>query len=69
MNQFMLNAQTLETSFPIAMEEELGSLFIKFQRGAEIIMDLTDMGHAQTPIPTVTDSSTGDVFVNENIRQ
>ena len=32
-------------------------------------MALIEMGHDQPPTPAVTDSATGDVFVNDNICQ
>ena len=32
-------------------------------------MVLIEMVHAQPPTPSVTDSTTGEVFVNNNIRQ
>ena len=52
-----------------AMESELGSLFVNWQRGAATCMALIGMIHAQPPTPSVTDSSTGDGFVNYNIHQ
>ena len=53
----------------IAMEAELGALFVNCRRGAETRMDLTDMVHAQPPTPTVVYRSTEDAFVNDSIRQ
>ena len=32
-------------------------------------MELTEMGHAQPPTPSVTDNAIGYVFINDNIRQ
>ena len=51
------------------MEEELGALFVKCQRGDALRNALEEMGHHQTPTPVVTDSATSDGFVNNNIRQ
>ena len=52
-----------------AMEAEIGYLFFNFQIGAAMCMTLIEMGYAQPPTPTVTDSATEDGFVNDNIRQ
>ena len=51
------------------MDAELGGIFLNYQIGSEICMALIDMVHAQTTTPEVTDSATGDGFVNDNIRQ
>ena len=53
----------------IAMEAELGSLFVICQIGSETRRALTEMGHDQPPNPTVTDSATREGFENDNIRQ
>ena len=52
-----------------AMEAELEDIFVNCQRGAELRMALIEMGHAQPPIPAVTESATYDVFFNDNIYQ
>ena len=52
-----------------AMEAELGSLFVNYQRGAATHMELIEMGHAQPTTPSVTYSAIGYGFVNDNIRQ
>ena len=51
------------------MEAELGNLFVNCQRGSAMCMALIDMGQVKPPTPAVTDSATGDGFVNDNIRQ
>ena len=51
------------------MESELVSFFFNYHRGAATRMALIDMGHAQPPNPEVMDSTTGDGFFNDNIRQ
>ena len=53
----------------ITMEAGLRALFVNCQRGAAMCMAIIDMGHAQPPTPALKDNSTGDVFVNDNIRQ
>ena len=60
---------TMINFLAIALEEELGALFVNFQRDVAMRIALIEMGHAQPPTPEVTDSSTGDRFVNDNIRQ
>ena len=52
-----------------ATESEIGSLFVNCQRGALTHIVLIEMGHDQPPTPAVTDSATGDGFVNDNILQ
>ena len=51
------------------LEAELGALFVNCKRGAAMCMLIIEMGHSQPPTPAVTDSATGDGFVNDNIRQ
>ena len=51
------------------MEAELGALFVNCHRGAATRIAIIDMGHTQPPTPVVTNSATGDGFVNDNIRQ
>ena len=59
----------MRNSLASEMESELGALFVNCQRGAVTYMALIEMGHAQPPTPSVTDSATGDGFVNDNILQ
>ena len=47
----------------------MGAIFVNCQRGAEMRMALTEMGHTQPLTPAVTDSTTGVGFINDNIRQ
>ena len=52
-----------------AMEEELGVLFVNFQRVAVTRMALIEKVHDQPPTPSVTNRATGDGFFNYSIRQ
>ena len=51
------------------MEAELGYIFVNCQRGTVTCMALIEMVHTHPPTPEVTDSATGEGFVNENIHQ
>ena len=52
-----------------AMEAEPGALLVNCQISTAMRMAFIEMGRAQPPTPVVTDSATGDRFVNDNIRQ
>ena len=56
---------TMRIILASTMESELGALFVNCQRGLAMRMDLTYMGHAQPPTPSMTDITTGDRFVND----
>ena len=60
---------TMRNVLASEIEAEVGALFVNCQRGAEKRMEIIEMGHSQAPNPEVTDSATGDEFVNDNIRQ
>ena len=60
---------TMKNVLASAMEAELGALFVNCQRDEVMCIALIEMGHAQPPTPAVTDSATGDGFVNDNIHQ
>ena len=51
------------------MEAELDALLVNFRIGSAMRMLLTDMVHAQLHTPALTDSTIGDGFSNDNIRQ
>ena len=53
----------------ITMEAELDALLVNFRIGSAMRMLLTDMVHAQLHTPALTDSTIGDGFSNDNIRQ
>ena len=51
------------------MEENLGSIFVNFQKGTAMCMAEIEMDYTQLPTPEVRDITTGDGFANDNIRQ
>ena len=51
------------------MELHLEELFVNWQCGATLIIFLGEMDHQQPPTPVITESATGGIFENNNIRQ
>ena len=51
------------------IEAELEAFFFNCQRRSALIIYLDYMGHQQPPTPVVTDSTAGDLFVNNNIQK
>ena len=60
---------TMRNVLANVMKAELGALFVNCQRGVATRMAFMDVSHAQPPNPAVTESATGYVFFNDNIRQ
>ena len=60
---------TMQNVLTSAMESEMGAIYINFQRCTAMRMSLTEMVQAQPPTLALMNSSTGNGFANDNIRQ
>eukprot|EP00957_Ditylum_brightwellii_P115739 8829056-Ditylum_brightwellii.AAC.1 len=53
----------------LAVEAEVGRLYINCQHGEEFRTMLKEMGHEQPPTIVITDNSTAEGIVNNHVKQ
>ena len=63
-----IKCMTMRNILATTMEAEMRALFVNWKRGAATQMAPIEMVHTQPTTPLVTDSATGDGFVNDNMR-